>query len=167
MTGRDLTLAGAGAVAFATAALATDEPAVATVRLTLLGAALGAAASIDMREHRVPNWIVGPASIACLALLVAGRVDLVALAPALVPVVALLTISLIAPAALGMGDVKLALLLVLGVDGDAPVALAAGFALAAACAVLLLARDGRAAGRRALPLGPFLATGALAATALG
>ncbi len=83
--------------------------------------------------------------------------------PALVLVAALAVVSLAAPAALGMGDVKLALLLAVGIGDDAVTALVAGFALAAAYALVLLARHGRAAARTALPLAPFLATGALCA----
>ena len=47
-----------------------------------------------------------------------------------------------------MGDVKLALLLVLGLDGRAVVALLVALALAAAFGLLLLARFGRRWTRR-------------------
>jgi leader peptidase (prepilin peptidase) / N-methyltransferase len=166
MTRRDRILAGTGAASFAAVALVTDQPPAALARLTLLGLALGAVASIDLREHRIPNRVVVPASIACGVLLVVEHVDLAALVPELAVVSALLLVSLVVPAALGMGDVKLALLLAIGIDGDAIVALAAGFALAAAYALLLVIREGRSAGRTALPLAPFLAIGALAATAV-
>ena len=76
---------------------------------------------------------------------------------------ALLALSLYRPEALGMGDVKLALLLVLGLDGRAVVALLVALALAAGFGLLLLARFGRAAASRKLPLAPFFAAGALIA----
>jgi prepilin signal peptidase PulO-like enzyme (type II secretory pathway) len=62
-----------------------------------------------------------------------------------------------------MGDVKLALLLAGGLDGDAPWPLMLGLALAALFGVGLLARYGRAPGRTALPFAPFFAAGALLA----
>jgi leader peptidase (prepilin peptidase)/N-methyltransferase len=75
----------------------------------------------------------------------------------------LLLIGLLAPSALGMGDVKLALLIVLGLDRNAPQALALGVLLAGLVGVAIVARHGRPAGRRSLPLAPFLAAGALLA----
>ena len=62
-----------------------------------------------------------------------------------------------------MGDVKLALLLVLGLDGRAVVALLVALALAAGFGLLLLVRFGRSAASRKLPLAPFFAAGALLA----
>jgi prepilin signal peptidase PulO-like enzyme (type II secretory pathway) len=59
------------------------------------------------------------------------------------------------------GDVKLALLLVLGLDGSALRALALGLALAALAGGALVARHGRTALRASLPLAPFIAAGAL------
>jgi leader peptidase (prepilin peptidase)/N-methyltransferase len=78
-------------------------------------------------------------------------------------VVVLLALSLGAPQALGMGDVKLALLLVLGLEGRGVVALLVALMLAACFGLLLLVRHGRAGGSRQLPLAPFFAAGALIA----
>ena len=80
-----------------------------------------------------------------------------------VVVAALLVLSLARPEALGMGDVKLALLLVLGLDGRGVVALVLALALAAGFGCLLLLRFGGAARSRKLPLAPFFAAGALIA----
>jgi hypothetical protein len=60
-----------------------------------------------------------------------------------------------------MGDVKLALLLVVGLDGSALRALALGLAFAALVGLVRVVRDGRVAWRASLPLAPFLAAGAL------
>jgi prepilin signal peptidase PulO-like enzyme (type II secretory pathway) len=57
----------------------------------------------------------------------------------------------------------LALLIVLGLAGDASRALTAGLLLATLSGVVVIARHGRAAGRQALPLAPFLAVGSLLA----
>ena len=62
-----------------------------------------------------------------------------------------------------MGDVKLAVLLVLGLDGSALSALALGLAFAALAGLLRVIRDGGTAWRASLPLAPFLAAGALIA----
>ena len=58
-----------------------------------------------------------------------------------------------------MGDVKLALLLVLGLDGSALHALAIALALAALAGCALVIRHGRTAWRTSLPLAPFIAAG--------
>lgn len=79
----------------------------------------------------------------------------------LATVLVLLVVSLRWPAALGMGDVKLALLLVLGLDGSALRALALGLALAALAGGVRLVTHGRMAWRTSLPLAPFIAAGAL------
>jgi len=75
----------------------------------------------------------------------------------------LIIVSLRWPAALGMGDAKLALLLVLGLDGSALRALALGLAFAALTGLLRVVREGGTAWRASLPLAPFLAVGALLA----
>jgi leader peptidase (prepilin peptidase)/N-methyltransferase len=164
---RTAATAGSAAIAFAAASVATAEPAPVAARLVALGAVLGAIASYDINDHRVPNRIVLPACLVCAALLVAHGTSLGPLIPGFLVVAGLLTMSLAVPRSLGMGDVKLALLLVLGLDGNATQALVIGFLLAAVFALVLLARHGRAAASTALPLAPFLATGALltAATA--
>lgn len=153
--------AAGGCVLFAAVASATGAAPAAVARFALLGAALGAIVVIDLREHRIPNAIVFPTTAACVALLALERAQVGQLVPGLVLVAVLAAVSLTAPAALGMGDVKLALLLALGIGAGAVTALAAGFALAAVYAAALLAHHGRSAARTALPLAPFLATGAL------
>src|SRR5207248_10250846 len=129
------------------------------------GIALVTAALFDLTERRIPNRIVLPAAAVCAALTLAAGVPLSLLA-GLATVVLLLIVSLRWPAALGMGDVKLALLLVLGLDGDALRALALGLALAALTGGALLARQGKTAWRASLPLAPFIAGGALLAVLL-
>lgn len=157
-------MATAAATTFAIVSVAANEPPLVVARFAVLGSALGATATTDVREHRIPNRVVVPASAVCAVLLVANGIDGMALVSAMVIVAGLLAASLVAPQALGMGDVKLALLIVLGLDGAATVALAAGFVLAALYSLLLIARHGAAARRRALPLAPFLALGTLIAT---
>jgi leader peptidase (prepilin peptidase)/N-methyltransferase len=163
MTRRRRIAAAAGAASFALCTGLLRQPPLALVRLTLLGAALGAIVDSDLLERRIPNRIVAPAAFACAAAWAASGNTLVALAEGLALVLALLALSLVRPEALGMGDVKLALLLVLGLDGRAVVALLVALALAAAFGLLLLLRFGRSAASSKLPLAPFFAAGALIA----
>jgi len=163
MTTRRGIAAAAGAASFALCAGLLRQPPLALVRLTLLGAALGAVVESDLAERRIPNRIVVPAAFACAAEWAASGIALFAVAEGLVLVLALLALSLFRPEALGMGDVKLALLLVLGLDGRAVVALLVALALAAGFGLVLLVRFGRSAASRKLPLAPFFAAGALLA----
>jgi leader peptidase (prepilin peptidase)/N-methyltransferase len=163
MTKQRMITAAAGAATFTLCAVVLHLSPLALVRLTLLGAALGAVVESDLAQRRIPNRIVGPAALACAALWLAGGIVPFALIDGLVLVVVLLALSLCAPHALGMGDVKLALLLVLGLDGRGVVALLVALELAACFGLLLLVRHGRAGGSRQLPLAPFFAAGALIA----
>jgi leader peptidase (prepilin peptidase)/N-methyltransferase len=164
MTTRRRIAAAAGAASFALCAGLLRQPPLALVRLTLLGAALGAVVDSDLFERRIPNRIVVPAAFACAAAWAAASgIALFALVGGLVLVLALLVLSLFRPEALGMGDVKLALLLVFGLDGHAVVGLLVALALAAGCGLLLVLRFGRSAASSKLPLAPFFAAGALIA----
>ncbi len=84
----------------------------------------------------------------------------------LVLVALMLLVSFASPASFGMGDVKLALLIVLGLGDVATRALLLGLVLAAVFGLLLILRFGRPAAARSLPLAPFLATGAVVAVLL-
>jgi leader peptidase (prepilin peptidase)/N-methyltransferase len=128
-------------------------------RLAIVGGALAACALYDLAQRRIPNQIVVPAAAACAFLTLAAGPPLIL--AGLATVLLLLVVSLCWPAALGMGDVKLALLLVLGLDGSALHALALGLAFAALAGLLRVIRGGKIAWRASLPLAPFLATGAL------
>ncbi|MGH3007788.1 MAG: prepilin peptidase [Gaiellaceae bacterium] len=162
MTTRGLIVATAGGASFgAVGVLAGTDP-LAVSRLIVLGAALLSAAFFDLAQRRIPNRIVVPAAAVCAALTLAADAPLSLLA-GVATVVLLLIVSLRWPGALGMGDVKLALLLVLGLDGDAVRALTLGLALAALAGAVLIIHRGRGAWKASLPLAPFLAAGALLA----
>jgi leader peptidase (prepilin peptidase)/N-methyltransferase len=163
MTTRRLIAAAAGVMTFALCSVILHLSPLTLVRLTMLGAALGAMVESDLGERLIPNRIVVPTAAACAAAWAASGIALFALVEGFVLVGALLALSLVRPEALGMGDVKLALLLVLGLDGRAVVALLAALALAAGFGLLLLIRFGRSAASRKLPLAPFFAAGALIA----
>jgi leader peptidase (prepilin peptidase) / N-methyltransferase len=150
-----------GALAFLLTGIATSAGASGLARLSICGAALAGAAATDLTERRIPNRLVLPATVACAVLSVAAGAPLSGLLAGLALATLFLSLSLLRPEALGMGDVKLALLVIFGLDGSAARALLLGLALAAAAGLLLVLHSGRPAGQTALPLAPFLATGAL------
>jgi leader peptidase (prepilin peptidase) / N-methyltransferase len=122
---------------------------------------------IDLRHRIVPNRIVLPA--AALALAAHTLIDpspawaLGALGGAGF----LFAAALAYPKGLGMGDVKLALLLGAMLGASVSVALFLGFVASLVPALVLFARHGTAARRMAVPLVPFLSLGALVALFFG
>ncbi len=134
----------------------------------LIAAVLVWVAAIDLETRLLPNRILLPATVFVLvasAVLAPARFPEHALAAALAGGFLFLAAAL-RPSDLGMGDVKLALLLGALLGGAVLTALLIGFSLVAVVALVLLAREGRPALKRHLPLGPFLAAGALAALLL-
>jgi leader peptidase (prepilin peptidase)/N-methyltransferase len=125
-------------------------------------------AAIDIAERRVPNRIVLPATAGVLiaqTALVPDRALEWALS-AIGASLALLLPHLVYPAGLGMGDVKLALLLGAALGSAVSTALFIGFCAAGVFAVLLLGTYGLGAGRRTIPFAPFLAYGGIVALLL-
>jgi leader peptidase (prepilin peptidase)/N-methyltransferase len=74
---------------------------------------------------------------------------------------ALFLIALAYPRGMGMGDVKLVAVMGLYLGSAVAPAMLIGFAAGAAVGVGLIARDGAAARKRAIPFGPFLALGGI------
>lgn len=133
-------------------------------RLAILGGALGALAVFDLRERRIPNRIVLPATAACAALTLAeGIHPSTELYLGAIIVTVLLLVSFAAPAVLGMGDVKLALLILCALDGRTSLALLIALEIYALIALLLLIWWGRAALGASLPLAPIISAGCLIA----
>lgn len=150
----------------------------ASLPAVLLVAGLGVAmAYIDIREHRLPDWLTYPAfGGAAVAL---GGAALVtdawsaygrAWVSAAVLTATFLVLALIRPGELGLGDVKLtaSLGLLLGWIGWGHLVLGVflSFALGGiySAALLMLRRAGR---RTAIPFGPFLLAGTFTAIAWG
>ena len=125
-------------------------------------------AAIDIAERRVPNRIVLPAAAAVLVaqtVVVPDRALEWALS-AIGASLALFLPHLVYPAGLGMGDVKLALLLGAVLGSAVSTALVIGFVAAAVYALLLLGVHGLAARRQTIPFAPFLAYGGIVALLL-
>ncbi|HMI99084.1 MAG TPA: A24 family peptidase [Gaiellaceae bacterium] len=120
-------------------------------------------AAIDIRRRILPDRIVLPATAVTLvaqAALAPGRTPEWVLA-ALGSSLALFIPALLRPGALGLGDVKLALLLGAALGRGVVPALTVGLLAAGGFAALLLLVQGRVALKSTMPLGPFLALGGI------
>ena len=142
--------------------------ATATALLAALFCAVLVAISVIDFEHRiVPNRIVVPAA----AIVLVART---ALDPSPMWAIAALGAAgfffvaiLVYPSGMGMGDVKLALLLGAMLGPTVPVALMVGMIAALVPSIVLIARHGSAARTMALPFAPFLALGGVVALFAG
>lgn len=130
-------------------------------------AALVAVSAADLEHGIVPNRIVVPGA----ALVLAGET---AIQPspewalsALGASLFLFSAALAYPSGMGMGDVKLALLMGAALGRTVGVALMIGLFAALVPSIVLLARHGSAARKMAIPLAPFLSLGALVALFAG
>jgi leader peptidase (prepilin peptidase)/N-methyltransferase len=130
----------------------------------LTAAVLVVLSGIDAETHRLPNRIVLPsAALVLVARLATSPEHWQAWVGASLGAFAcFLVLALVNPAGLGMGDVKLMLLLGAALGGALLPALVVGTLAGALAGVVLLARHGLGARNRALPYGPFLAFGAIA-----
>jgi leader peptidase (prepilin peptidase)/N-methyltransferase len=130
-------------------------------------AVLVAVSAIDLEHRIIPNRIVVPA--AAIVLVARTVIDpspewaLGALAAGGFLFLAIL----VYPSGMGMGDVKLALLLGAMLGRTVGVALMFGMLAALVPAIVLMVRHGSAARKMALPFGPFLALGGLVALFAG
>lgn len=129
--------------------------------------ALVVVSATDIRKRIVPNKVVLPATAIVLPAMTlvhpSPQWALGALGASLFLFVALLAY----PSGMGMGDVKLALLIGAATGWYAPVALMVGMFAALVPAAFLLARHGQAARKMAIPFAPFLAFGAVVALFAG
>jgi leader peptidase (prepilin peptidase)/N-methyltransferase len=128
---------------------------------------LVAVTATDLTHRIIPNRIVLPATVVVLvaqtALEPSPEWALAALGASLFLFVA----AVAYPAGMGMGDVKLALLMGAALGKTVSVALFAGMFLALVPSVFLLARHGSAARKMGIPFAPFLALGSVIALFAG
>ena len=122
---------------------------------------------IDLRHRIVPNRIVLPAAIVVLAVHTALDPSVAWLLGALGAAGFLFVAALAHPKGLGLGDVKLALVLGAMLGGSVFIALMVGFVSALVPSTVLFARHGGAARKMAIPLVPFLALGSTVALFFG
>jgi leader peptidase (prepilin peptidase)/N-methyltransferase len=117
----------------------------------------------DLQRHIIPNRIVVPAWLAVLAAHLALHPHhwLEFLVASFGAGLFFLAVALAYPAGLGMGDVKLCLFIGALLGWGVVAALFLGTLAAGLVSAVMLFREGSAARKRAIPLGPFLAGGAV------
>jgi leader peptidase (prepilin peptidase) / N-methyltransferase len=125
--------------------------------------ALVAVSATDLEHRIIPNRIVLPAAAVVLVAQTAVHPSPEWAIAAAAACGFLLAAALVYPAGLGMGDVKLCLLLGAMLGRTVPIALFVGMASALVPGLALVARHGAKARKMGIPLGPFLALGALVA----
>ncbi|MFL5951719.1 MAG: prepilin peptidase [Gaiellaceae bacterium] len=126
-------------------------------------AVLVAVSAIDLEHRIIPNRIVLPATVIVLIANTLRDVSPQWTLAALAASGFLFTAALIYPAGMGMGDVKLALLMGAALGKTVPVALMAGMIAAMVPSLVLFARHGSKARKMGIPFGPFLAIGSVVA----
>jgi leader peptidase (prepilin peptidase)/N-methyltransferase len=125
--------------------------------------------AIDLDHRLLPDAIVLPTFAVVLTLQIAFYPDhivewvLAALGAALFFFIPML----IYPAGMGMGDVKLAALLGAALGRSVVGTIAVALFAAGAFALVVIAREGLGARKKAIPFGPFLALGGLVVLFLG
>jgi leader peptidase (prepilin peptidase) / N-methyltransferase len=125
--------------------------------------ALVAVSATDLEHRIIPNRIVLPAAAAVLVAQTAVRPSPEWAIGAVAASGFLLVAVLAYPAGMGMGDVKLALLLGAMLGRTVTVALFVGMFAALLPGLVLLARHGSKGRKMGVPLAPFLALGSLVA----
>jgi leader peptidase (prepilin peptidase)/N-methyltransferase len=124
---------------------------------------LVAVSAIDLEHRIIPNRIVVPAAAVALVVQTALHPSAEWAAASLAASGFLFAAALAYPAGMGMGDVKLALLMGAVLGRTVSVALMVGMLSALVPSFYLLARHGRAARKMGIPFGPFLALGSVVA----
>ena len=131
----------------------------------MFGGVLVVLTAIDIERRIVPNRIVLPATgviLVCQVLLYPDRWVEFVLATLGAGLLLFLP-RLFYPAGMGMGDVKLAMLLGAGLGAAVVAAFVVGLLAGFVAAVFLLVTRGSAARKMAIPFVPFLALGGLVA----
>ena len=126
-------------------------------------AVLVAVSAIDLEHRIIPNRIVLPAAAVVLVANTALHPSPRWVLGALGASGFLLLAALAYPAGMGMGDVKLALLMGAALGKTVPVALLVGMLAAMIPGLYLIARHGSKARKMGIPFGPFLAIGSVVA----
>jgi leader peptidase (prepilin peptidase)/N-methyltransferase len=133
----------------------------------LFCAVLVAVTATDLTHRIIPNRIVLPAAVVILVAQTALEPSPQWTLGALGAAGFLFAAVLAYPAGMGMGDVKLALVMGAALGKTVPVALMLGMLAALVPAAILLARHGSAARKMGIPFGPFLALGSVVALFFG
>jgi leader peptidase (prepilin peptidase) / N-methyltransferase len=130
-------------------------------------AVLVAVTATDLTHRIIPNRIVVPAAAVILVAQTALEPSPQWTLGALGAAGFLFAAVLAYPAGMGMGDVKLALVMGAALGKTVPVALMLGMLAALVPSIILLARHGSAARKMGIPFGPFLSLGSVVALFFG
>jgi leader peptidase (prepilin peptidase)/N-methyltransferase len=135
----------------------------------LLTAAVVPASAIDLRHRIIPDLINLPAAPLVFLAAVAAQPDrwVELLLGGLGAFLFLGIAWAVYPAGLGLGDVKMALMMGLGLGRYVAPALFAALVISLVPSLAILARGGLAARKTGLPFGPFLAAGAVVGLLFG
>jgi leader peptidase (prepilin peptidase)/N-methyltransferase len=159
---------GTGLAFAATALVLHGEPAQLVLGLVFV-ATLAAITLTDLELRVIPNKVLIVSALAGVAL--AAALDPSSLPERAIAAAAagggLFLVALAYPRGMGLGDVKLAAVMGLYLGRAVAPALLIAFAAGALVGVALIARDGAAARKRAIPFGPFLALGGLVGVLAG
>jgi len=128
---------------------------------------LVAISAIDIAYRIVPNKIVLPSALIVLVAQTIREPSPEWILAAFGAALFLFLAALVYPAGMGMGDVKLALLMGAALGKVVPVALMVGMVAAVVPSVYLLVRHGRSARKMGIPFAPFLALGSIVALFAG
>jgi leader peptidase (prepilin peptidase)/N-methyltransferase len=126
-------------------------------------AVLVAVSATDLEHRIIPNRIVVPAAAVVLVAQSARTLSPEWTVAALAASSFLLAAALAYPAGMGMGDVKLAVLMGAALGRTVSVALMVGMMAALVPGIFMLVRHGSAARKMGIPFGPFLALGSVVA----
>ena len=130
-------------------------------------ATLIAVSAVDLERRIIPDKIALPATVVVLAAQTLLHPSAEWVIASLGASAFLLAAVLAYPGGMGLGDVKLALLLGAMLGRSVTVALMVAMIAAMVPALFLLARHGQAARKMAIPFGPFLAFGSAVALFAG
>jgi leader peptidase (prepilin peptidase) / N-methyltransferase len=153
--------------AFVVACVFVYGPSVRAGASAFFGVVLIAISGIDIQHRIVPNRIVLPATAIMLAAQTIRDPSPRWAAAALAASGFLFAAALAYPRGMGMGGVKLALLLGAGLGPSVAVALLLGMGAALIPSIGLLVRFGAKARKMAIPFAPFLTLGAIFALFFG
>jgi leader peptidase (prepilin peptidase) / N-methyltransferase len=123
--------------------------------------------AIDIERFIIPNRIVLPSAAIVLVAQTALHPSAEWALGGLGAAAFFFLAALIYPGGMGMGDVKLALLLGFMLGRTVPIAMFVGMLAALVPSIVLLARHGKAARKMRIPFGPFLALGGVVALFAG
>jgi len=157
-----------GALYAATVLVLWDEPGEVALGL-VFATTLAAVTLTDLERRIIPNRVLIVAAV--LAVAIAAIADPGSLPERAIAAAAaggtLFAAALAYPRGMGMGDVKLAATMGLFLGGEVAPAILVALLAGSLVGLAMIAREGAAARKRAIPFGPFLALGGVAGLLYG